>query len=195
LVFLINFIVFLIVIFFNIYICVYIYIYIFFFFFFFFFSFFLIYIYVYIYIYIFFFFFIFFPHKIVDSEKVENLLDHITSKIANNLEIFKICGNYWIWKKDYRKALDYKLKAYRITLHDPNLLNDTTIFEKTATLAIELVEDYQNYGSKNLENGEPVLRDWIYQSKMILRTLIGRTKVKFIIIIIILLLLLYFLYI
>ena len=149
----------------------------------------------YIYIYIFFFFFIFFPHKIVDSEKVENLLDHITSKIANNLEIFKICGNYWIWKKDYRKALDYKLKAYRITLHDPNLLNDTTIFEKTATLAIELVEDYQNYGSKNLENGEPVLRDWIYQSKMILRTLIGRTKVKFIIIIIILLLLLYFLYI
>jgi len=170
LVFLINFIVFLIVIFFNIYICVYIYIYI-------------------------FFFFFFFPHKIVDSEKVENLLDHITSKIANNLEIFKICGNYWIWKKDYRKALDYKLKAYRITLHDPNLLNDTTIFEKTATLAIELVEDYQNYGSKNLENGEPVLRDWIYQSKMILRTLIGRTKVKFIIIIIILLLLLYFLYI
>jgi len=112
----------------------------------------------------------------IESEKVENLLDHITSKIANNLEIFKICGNYWIWKKDYRKALDYKLKAYRITLHDPNLLNETSIFEKTATMAIDLVEDYQNYGSKDLENGEPVMRDWIYQSKMILRTLIGRTK-------------------
>jgi len=114
--------------------------------------------------------------NLIDPSKVEELLEHITSKVANNLEIFKLCGSYWIWKKDYRKALDFKLKAYRITLHDPNLLNETEKFENTATLAIELVEDYQNYGSQNLENGEPVMRDWIYQSKMILRTLIGRTK-------------------
>jgi len=112
----------------------------------------------------------------IDSAKVEDLLETITSKVANNIEIFKICSSYWIWKKDYRKALDFKLKAYRITLHNPNLLNETEIFEKTATLAVELVEDYQNFGSKNLDNGEPVMRDWIYQSKMILRTLIGRTK-------------------
>jgi len=112
----------------------------------------------------------------IDSAKVEDLLNTITSKVANNIEIFKICTSYWLWKKDYRKALDYKLKAYRIALHDPNLLNDTTIFENTATLAIELVEDYQNFGSQTLENGEPVMRDWIYQSKMILRTLVGRTK-------------------
>jgi len=114
--------------------------------------------------------------NLIDSSKVEDLLETITSKVANNLEIFKICSTYWIWKKDYRKALDFKLKAYRITLHNPNLLNETKIFEKTANLAVELVEDYQNFGSKDLDNGEPVMRDWIYQSKMILRTLIGRTK-------------------
>lgn len=112
----------------------------------------------------------------IDADKVEDLLNYITSKIANNIEIFKICSSFWLWKKDYRKGLDFKLKAYRINLHDPNLLNEASIFENTATLAIELVEDYENFGSKNLENGEPVMRDWIYQSKMILRTLIGRTK-------------------
>lgn len=115
--------------------------------------------------------------QLIVPEKVEKLLNNITSKIGNSIEIFKLCYSYWLWKKDYRKALDFKLKAYRINLHNPNLLNEQEIFDDISKLAVELVEDYENLGPKTLENSnEMVMSDWIYQSKMILRTLISRTK-------------------
>ncbi|KAI8922197.1 hypothetical protein DFJ77DRAFT_495459, partial [Powellomyces hirtus] len=125
--------------------------------------------------------------------KLNQLLNSITSKVATNPGVFACASKFAASKGLYRKALDYRLKAYRCMLHHPHMADDEKVFKATVERALELVQAYVEYGPKTerprmvetgeadeaVAEGEPVCKDWAYQARMTLKTLIGRTKVAF----------------
>lgn len=126
------------------------------------------------------------------APRLENLLtETITSRITSNHHIWKLCAQFWFWKKDYDKVLEAHLKAYRSVLHDPMLESSEIVFEKVANVALDVVEAYQNFGDKKVlrkkdsntdiieEEEIIVCKDWKYQAKSLLKSLIGKTKNSF----------------
>ncbi|KAI9208102.1 uncharacterized protein BJ171DRAFT_557816 [Polychytrium aggregatum] len=137
------------------------------------------------------------------APKIAGLLEHITSKITNNPDIFTTSARFYFSVARYRRSLDCHLKAYRVLQHQPSLTTDEAIFKRAATAALELVDAYIALGPKKevarmgemssaptdeaqepadagqSDEGEVVCKDWAYQAKMTLRTLIGRTKDSF----------------
>ncbi|KAI8823038.1 uncharacterized protein EV422DRAFT_523138 [Fimicolochytrium jonesii] len=135
------------------------------------------------------------------APKVATLLTRLTSKIAANPRLFACAAIFFAATGSYRKALDFRLKAYRALLHHPRLVDDEKIFQSTAKRAVELVDAYVALGplveKRRMagvtlvegeseeeaevveEEGEVVCKDWAYQAKMVLKTLVGRTKANF----------------
>ncbi|CAG8509564.1 1080_t:CDS:1, partial [Scutellospora calospora] len=128
------------------------------------------------------------------APRLENLLmKTITSRITSHPQIWRLCAQYWFWKKEYEKALESHLKAYRSTLHNSRLETSENVFRQVATTALEVVEAYQNLGDLTivLKNDQKkvtsedsqteipttvVCKDWKYQAKSLLTSLIGKTK-------------------
>ncbi|CAG8504336.1 3542_t:CDS:1 [Ambispora gerdemannii] len=131
------------------------------------------------------------------APKVERLLtETITSRLTTNPKIWHICADFWFWQKQYDRCLEAHLKAYRCVLHDPRLDTSLEVFNQVAAAALSVVETYQNLGDleiaikvetkSNMTNDTSideienvVCKDWRYQAKTLLRTLIGRTKDSF----------------
>ncbi|RHZ68910.1 hypothetical protein Glove_292g34 [Diversispora epigaea] len=117
------------------------------------------------------------------EKKVEKLLNEtITSRITSNPQIWQICSQFWFWKKQYDKSLDSQIKAYRSILHNPQLETSENIFNQVANTALKVVETYQNFGEKEIMYKGSltiVCKDWRYQAKSLLKSLIGRTKASY----------------
>ncbi|KAI9295879.1 TPR-like protein, partial [Neoconidiobolus thromboides FSU 785] len=114
------------------------------------------------------------------ANQLETLLDDITSKVAGNNEIWLLKAKFYTLgpKHDPSKALDSHIKAYRCVLNHPDLLTSHDIFSLCSTTAIDLVDAYSNFGPLDNPNspGEIVCKDWKFQSKMLLKSLISRTS-------------------
>ncbi|RIA89238.1 hypothetical protein C1645_825126 [Glomus cerebriforme] len=129
------------------------------------------------------------------ASRLEKLLiETITSRITSNQHIWRLCAQFWFWKKEYDKVLEAYLKAYRSVSHNPMLETSEDVFKKVANVALDVVEAYQNFGDKKVlrnkikmdSNAETVeteeiivCKDWKYQAKSLLKSLIGRTKNSF----------------
>ncbi|KAI0243863.1 hypothetical protein L0F63_006528 [Massospora cicadina] len=79
------------------------------------------------------------------------------------------------------RALECHRRAFRCSLNHPDLLTDHEAFSTCATSALDLVDAYANYGPlPSPEDCEkPVCADWVYQSRLLLRNLISRTRDSF----------------
>ncbi|RUS15783.1 hypothetical protein BC937DRAFT_92002 [Endogone sp. FLAS-F59071] len=117
--------------------------------------------------------------------QVQSLLEEtITSRITGSAEIWRTCATFYLWQGEPGKALEAQVKAYRCVVHSPKLETDQKVFEDVAKEAMETVEMYQNVGEKTAkkvgedgtEREELVCKDWKYQSRSLLKTLVGRTK-------------------
>ncbi|KAJ9067553.1 hypothetical protein DSO57_1038035 [Entomophthora muscae] len=79
------------------------------------------------------------------------------------------------------RALECQLRAFRCCLNHPDLLVDHEVFSTCATSALDLIDAYANYGPlpspEDPEN--PICSDWLYQSRLLLRNLISRTRDSF----------------
>ncbi|KAI8883426.1 TPR-like protein [Backusella circina FSU 941] len=107
---------------------------------------------------------------------VQRLLeDVILSRITNSPDIWMTCSKFYLWQKQYKKALDTSIKAYRSVMHDPRIETEESIFEDVTTVALETVDMYENMGDRR-EDGEPVCADWKYQSRQILKGLMGKVR-------------------
>ncbi|CAG8677117.1 721_t:CDS:1 [Ambispora leptoticha] len=131
------------------------------------------------------------------APKVERLLtETITSRLTTNQKIWHIFADFLFWQKQYDRCLEAHLKAYRCVLHDPRLDTSLEVFNQVAATALNVVEIYQNLGDLKVvikeetksnatdvtsinETEKVVCKDWRYQAKILLRTLIGRTKNSF----------------
>ncbi|KAJ3392972.1 hypothetical protein HDU92_008051 [Lobulomyces angularis] len=124
------------------------------------------------------------------TSKLKSLLTHITSKIGNSPELFLICAKFEKHLKDYRKAIDFTLKAYRIWLFHPELNLNPKVFEKCVQTCLSLCDTYEELGpltqrermgsvEDNVLSSDVVCKDWKYQIKSILKTLVGRTRTSY----------------
>ncbi|KAJ1980380.1 hypothetical protein H4R35_001155 [Dimargaris xerosporica] len=116
------------------------------------------------------------------------LVETITPRITTVPRVWKICADFWFWRKAYAKALDCQLKAYRCYVTNPTLDHSEEVFTQTAEAALDLVDVLRNLGPRpdteaprSAPNAEPtpVAADWNYQARLILRSLIARTKPNF----------------
>ncbi|KAJ3416846.1 hypothetical protein HDV05_008431 [Chytridiales sp. JEL 0842] len=120
------------------------------------------------------------------DKKLSTLLTALTEKISNSPRLYELCSEFQASKGHFKAALDYLLKAYRVYLNSPNLTTEESTFKEAAESLRRLVGGYKLYGPKEDvvragAEGEtaPVCPDWKYQSRMALRTFIGRTKDSF----------------
>ncbi|KAJ1917951.1 hypothetical protein IWQ60_007637 [Tieghemiomyces parasiticus] len=109
------------------------------------------------------------------------LVNSITTRITSVPRVWKICADFWFWQKRYAQALDAHLKAYRCLVTNPALDHDQAVFVEVAEGALELTDAYRNLGPlPATPDGDAVTAaDWNYQARLILRSLIGRTKDTF----------------
>lgn len=115
--------------------------------------------------------------------KLSALLDTIHSKVASP-EIFTESAKFYESQGLFRKALEFRLKAYRALLHSPSLQNDRGVFEQLGQTTLDLVEAFERLGplsEPERMTGEsvPVCSDWSYQSTTCLKTVVGRTRKTF----------------
>ena len=110
------------------------------------------------------------------SVHVQRLLeDVILSRITNSPDIWMICAKFYLWQKRYAEALETSVKAYRSVMHDPRIETEESIFEDVTTVALETVDMYESLGDKT-QDGASICSDWRYQSRLILKGLMGKVK-------------------
>ncbi|GAA5815018.1 hypothetical protein MFLAVUS_008524 [Mucor flavus] len=110
------------------------------------------------------------------SQHVQRLLeDVILCRITNSPDIWMICAKFYLWQKRYADALDTSVKAYRSVMHDPRIETEITVFDDVTIVALETVDMYENLGEKT-QNGATVCADWRYQSRLILKGLMGKVR-------------------
>ncbi|KAJ3155392.1 hypothetical protein HDU86_004294 [Geranomyces michiganensis] len=130
------------------------------------------------------------------APRLSQLLNSITAKVGTNPGVFACAARLAAYRGAFRKSLDCRLKAYRCMLHHPRMATDEGTFRMTVQRALELVLAYIEIGPKMeaprmaeteeqtsdgmaTEQGNVVCKDWAYQARMTLKTLIGRTKNNF----------------
>jgi hypothetical protein len=116
--------------------------------------------------------------------KLVTLVEDITGKIATSPGIFKVSASVFGHAGNYRRALEFRLKAYRIYLNHPEMNGNVLLFKEITREALDLCEVYANLGPLEQEvrmGGEMavVCQDWQYQVRMTLKTLSGRTRKNF----------------
>ncbi|RKP08363.1 hypothetical protein THASP1DRAFT_15764 [Thamnocephalis sphaerospora] len=109
----------------------------------------------------------------------------ITARITNDPRIWQTCARFYFWRNDYERCLDAHVKAYRALLHRGGYDTDATAFETLADAAIDAADTYRNLGPRmiSVSEGEdsapverPVAKDWQFQARSLLRSLVGRTR-------------------
>jgi hypothetical protein len=106
-------------------------------------------------------------------------LEHVVSKISSP-QLFTICAKFYINAGQNRKGLDFSQKAYRELLHNTNLLESKLVFAQLCHVTIGLVDAYKMLGpleeNIGLGGNQPVCKDWNYQARMALKSVISKTK-------------------
>ncbi|KAJ1657008.1 hypothetical protein IWQ61_003513 [Dispira simplex] len=117
------------------------------------------------------------------SRMLETLLvETITSRITTNPRVWKICADFWFWKQEFAKALEAHFKAYRCLITNPTLDYSEETFTQVAEGALDLIDMLRNLGPKPASPETPdkaVAADWNYQARLVLRSLVARTKDTF----------------
>eukprot|EP00842_Homolaphlyctis_polyrhiza_P002543 jgi/Hompol1/328/HPOL_001393-RA len=114
------------------------------------------------------------------APKLAKLLDAATSKLSSP-RLFSICARFEQFREHYRRALDYYQKAFRAVLHHPDLSTDETVFKQLVEYTMQLVRAFAELGPLQEEvrvggSVEPVCKDWAYQTRQALKSVVGRTK-------------------
>lgn len=118
----------------------------------------------------------------IHANKLKKLLENICERYSS-ATVFRLCGEFHCAIGDWRGWIEYSTKAYRHLLNQPTILESSVVFKALVDSTLRLVEVYHKCKSLKQETrmgGQetPVCPDWIYQSKMCLKAVIGRTKVN-----------------
>jgi tetratricopeptide (TPR) repeat protein len=116
------------------------------------------------------------------AKKLHSLLELITSKFATHT-LYLLCAVFFRGQQDYEVALEYYSKAYRHILNNPLISESMDVFNELVRTTLMLVDAYYEFRNETYiprMGSDPTLvcPDWIYQSKMALKAVIGRTKVN-----------------
>ncbi|KAJ3290539.1 hypothetical protein HDU79_003154 [Rhizoclosmatium sp. JEL0117] len=127
-------------------------------------------------------------------KQINTLLEGVVNKMSGSARLFTLCSQFYTSQEQYKLALEYLGKAYRVYLHAPELNNDERLFKLGADVTERLAEGYREFGplesaprldSEAVDGAAdeaerpvlvPVCADWRYQARTALRTFISRTK-------------------
>lgn len=112
------------------------------------------------------------------SRRMSALFDAIVEKIANVPAIWTAFAKFERARGDPRKAIEMYQKAYRTLVASGDADNSEGDFEALASATLDLVDAYRILGPQKVrEDGdELVAKDWLYQARMTLRTVVGRAR-------------------
>jgi tetratricopeptide (TPR) repeat protein len=82
--------------------------------------------------------------------KFGQLLDYLSAHTSNSDSLFKLCRDFYEIRSDYRKALEFQQKAYRILIHQPELEHDESRFKSAIQGALDMVHCYERLGPKHV---------------------------------------------
>ena len=109
------------------------------------------------------------------ARRLNSLLDLLNSKLSFP-EIYLESSRFYESQNLFKKSLEFHQKAYRKHLHDPYVLDKNNSFESLVSVTLSLADKYSRIGHLLEEDGNIVCKDWKYQSRTCLKTVIGRTK-------------------
>ncbi|KAJ8660512.1 hypothetical protein O0I10_003558 [Lichtheimia ornata] len=110
------------------------------------------------------------------ARHVQRLLeDVILTRITGSPELWGITAKFYIWQQRYVDALEASVKGYRTVMHDASIETDQQVFDRVAQVALDTVDMYETLGEKE-QDGAPVCADWRYQSRQILKSIMGKGK-------------------
>ncbi|KAI8925868.1 hypothetical protein BC831DRAFT_458966 [Entophlyctis helioformis] len=114
------------------------------------------------------------------APKLAALLDAITAKVSTP-RLFVICAQFEQSQGRLRKALDYYQKAYRSILHHPEVNTNEDVFKSLVNFTIQVADAYITLGPHEEEvrvggSTELVCKDWAYQARQTVKTVMSRTK-------------------
>ncbi|KAJ3337145.1 hypothetical protein HDU93_001526 [Gonapodya sp. JEL0774] len=120
------------------------------------------------------------------SKQVDALLHAITERISDNVRVWLLGAQFWEGQEKWDVALEARLRAYRAVSKNPDITHSHDAFDQVANVTLDLIDAYERLGPKPLPresdvsisgdaSKQVVCEDWRYQSKMVLRTVIGRT--------------------
>ncbi|KAJ3330343.1 hypothetical protein HDU76_005889, partial [Blyttiomyces sp. JEL0837] len=112
--------------------------------------------------------------------KLNSLFVALTGKITTSTDLYEAYSTFLFGVDRYAKGLSMLEKSYRLLLHSPKLLEDESFFAETVAKVGVYVQALKDYGSHvDEDTNTAVYPDWKYQARMVLRTLVGRTKDAF----------------
>ncbi|KAL2919891.1 hypothetical protein HK105_200808 [Polyrhizophydium stewartii] len=117
------------------------------------------------------------------APKMAKLLEAVTAKIATP-KVFLICARFAQWQNRLRDALEFYQKAYRAVLHHPNVDTDEAVFKTLVEYTIKLADAFVELGPREEEvrvggSTGPVCKDWAYQARQAVKSVISRTKATY----------------
>ncbi|KAI9145383.1 hypothetical protein BKA69DRAFT_1051154 [Paraphysoderma sedebokerense] len=84
-------------------------------------------------------------------QRVQGLLDKITSNLSNYHTVWKIASNFYLHLGKYRKAIDAALKRYRAVSAVVDCYTDAKAFQDVVDAVVDLVDCYRNYGDNTVD--------------------------------------------
>ncbi|RKP33996.1 hypothetical protein BJ085DRAFT_21969, partial [Dimargaris cristalligena] len=114
----------------------------------------------------------------IQANMIDRLLvDTIMTRVSNIPRVWRLAAEFWTWRGRYAQALDAHLKAYRCLVTNPAFDTSMDVFRDVVNEALDLVNAYRFLGPKPMGSSDAVVaKDWNYQARLILRSLITRTK-------------------
>jgi tetratricopeptide (TPR) repeat protein len=112
---------------------------------------------------------------------VELVEKNVVPLITTNDRLWKIVAKLNLWRKKPKAALEAHEKAWRAVNSRPGITDTTEkAWDELVDATIELVDAYESLGqmerTDGLGAGEPVAKNWKFQCRSALRSVIGKGK-------------------
>lgn len=103
-------------------------------------------------------------------------------------ELYELMEKVALYQKDYTKALDFSIKAWRCIIRDDVWLTDKTHWAKAVESTVRVVDAFQNYGSmhrqietvnvNNVKNDIDVIVEpgWCQKAKKAIKSVLGKAR-------------------
>lgn len=111
---------------------------------------------------------------------VEFVTVKIPSLVNSNARLWRITARVELWRQRPWAALESHERAFRATIHNPDLETDEKVWNETVDACVDLVASYESLGELpgRLGAGDVVCRDWKYKAKSTLKSLMSKGRMS-----------------
>ncbi|POS86928.1 hypothetical protein EPUL_003080 [Erysiphe pulchra] len=125
------------------------------------------------------------PRGTLAYATIKFIEEDVNSLLTSRSELYELMKKVALFQKDYTKALDFSIQAWRCIIRDEAWLIDKTHWTKVVESTIRVVDAFQNYGSmprliktSKIENDLDVLVEprWCQKAKKAIKSVLGKAR-------------------